>query len=704
MKRLFLLGLALSASSTVLLAMPDASSRVVVRETVKQPLTEAARLARKNAVKPALTPAKADEDEIVVTVNVDIDDDGWDEFCNLIAVRIVDGVPEVHQCDLGMSETLWEDETVDFPLPPGVYDFLAVGHTEREEPEIEGTFIIVKENVDINTTQELTFRTEDANLHTVFERRGPDGELIDFEGRGEVSIMIDYKGFEIYQDQISLMVDGFPDLFLNKVSDLFTVTRMDLATSAVGTLSYVQKVDFSKETIGATAEGWQSAEMDFSPTPVDAIIDSWAAESSKNKKSYFMKYSTMVIGERISTSGLVLDNENVVVNKVWSWTPEGYDNRYEYLLFPTGNVASASFFGAMFGLPFRRSDSGDAMYQVGRNFMNQSKMVNSLTYSEESVNLNPGNPRYSGVVEKALLCNSTPALVLLPFPNGNFEYDYIGRYGEDMTADAANFSTEIKSSTLKEALGSKSPSDINIKVDDTEYVTSRAEFAKFKYTAGKYEVSVTMDNVKIDGEVPGVNKTVMAFDTTEGQNFPPTLTALQFRDKEDKVSDRFEEADGTLEFFAADFTSQSHKSPSYAYATTSPIKNVEVSWSPSGKDEWQAMEVVEIPELFFMPGFGYCYRGNLSQVNTPSDNKWYDLKIRLADESGAYQEQILTSAFRIEKVDPTGVGAISVGYDNSAVKIYNINGSIVASDTNSSLAPGIYIVREGDKCRKMIVK
>ncbi len=704
MKRLFFLGMALSASSAVLLASPKVSTRVVVSETVKQSLTESPRESRKNVVRQPIAPAEVSEDEIVVKVNVDIDDEGWDEFCNLLAMRIVNGVPEVYKCDLGTPPRLWEDATLDFPLPPGVYDFLAVGHTEREDPEVEGAFIIVMENVDVNTTRELTFQTEDAGLHAVFERIGPDGEPIAFGGRGEINFMIDYKGFDIYQDRITLMVDGFADLFMNKVSDVFTVTRMDLSSSSVGTLSYVQPVDFSKQMISATAEGWQSGEMDFSATPVDEIVSSWASESSGNKKNLFMKYSTMVIGERISTAGLVLDKENLVVNKVWSWAPEGYDNRYEYLLFPTGNTVATSFFGSMFGLPFRRSPEGEYMYQVGRNFMNQSKIVNALTYTDESVKLTPGNPRYTGVMEKALLCNSTPALVLLPFPNGTFEYDYIGRYGEDMAADAADFGSEIKSSSLLEALGSKSPSDINIKVDDTEYVKSRAEFAKFKYPTGKYEITITMDNVKIDGEIPGVNKTVMSYDNSEGQNFPPTVTALPFRDKEDKVTDRFDDADGTLEFFAADFSAQTHKSPSYAYATASAIQTVQVSWSVSGKDDWRPLEVIEVPELFFMPGYGYCYKGNLSQVNEKSDNKWYDLKIYLADETGASQEQVLSSAFRIENVTPAGIDTIAEGYADSPVVIYNINGAVVGYGTKVSLTPGVYVIKEGGKCRKMIVK
>lgn len=699
------MGAAMAVSALVLPAMADVSSRMIVSKTVDETLTDAVRASRKSAVHASTKPIrKADAGDVTMTVNVDIDDDGWDEVCNVLAIRIVNGVPEVRQFDLGFMERLWEDETLELDLPAGVYDFMLVGHTEREEPEVEGIFILVEENVNVAETQEITLNIEDATHHTRFERRGPDGNPIELEGTGEVDFMIDYKGFEIYEDQVSLMTDGFQDLFINRITDNFKVTRLDICTTHDGVLSYVEPVDFSKETIGATSEGWQSAEVTFNPTPVNLKVDEWAASSSKNKKPYLMKYSTMVEEERIGTTITVVNDAEAKINKVWSWAPEGYDNRYEFLLFPTGNTVGTKLSCAMYGLPFRRSLSGDSMYQVGRNFMNQNQIVNALTYTAESVKLTPGNPRYSGVVDNATICGGVPALVLLPFPNGTFEYGYIGRHGEDMEVDAADLAKEISVSSLVQFLESKSPSTINVKVDDTEYVTTRGEFTKFKYPKGKYDVEITMDNVLINGGIAGSNKTVMHFDNTDGQEFPPTVTALQFRDKDDKIADEFENTDGTLEFFAADFTSQTHKSPNYAYATTSTIKSVEVSYSPSGKNEWMPMDVVEIPELYFMPGYGYCYRGNLSQVKAGSDNKWYDLKLRLADESGAYQEQILAPAFRIEKVDGSGVESVLSDNGQDEVRVYNLNGILVSKGDPSGLDAGVYIIRKGTVTRKLIVK
>ena len=119
--------------------------------------------------------------------------------------------------------------------------------------------------------------------------------------------------------------------------------------------------------------------------------------------------------------------------------------------------------------------------------------------------------------------------------------------------------------------------------------------------------------------------------------------------------------------------------------------------------------MTEVPELFYMPGWGHFFRGSLANINKPSANKWYDLKIYVEDEFGAWQSQTIRPAFRVE--EPLGVEDIdsddmikvegnSIIAPDSA-RIFNMQGAEIS---HTDLAPGIYIVTYGNKCQKIIIK
>lgn len=692
------------------LARPTAG--VITDKVVKEKLTPEVRAARKAltaAAAPAAAATRADGD-VTVTVNVDIDDDGWDDFANLIAYRLDSkGLPEVYKADLGVPPRLFEDKTFTFTLPAGTYDILACGHTEREEPFRDGFYILIKEGVNIGEVTELNYNVEDAKKRVTFVQCGPDGKEISIPkgGTGECYTMIDWHGFNIYRDHCGKNeATNFQDIFINEVPKNFTFTRTDMGTTTKGILTYVTPVDFTTDTIKAGATGWQSAQMDFASSPLYTKFQDW--EKTKNNQSSAIAWSLIIDDDRLDIRGHLLTNAELPTNILYSWTPEGYNNHFEYMLYASGNSIAADFSAAFFSLGFRRSPSGDKLRQVGRNFKNQRLMGNVFAYGDNYL-LTPSNPRYSGVVPQATLANCSPAAILLPMPSGVWEYDFFGRHGEDMVLDACDLATVTrKNKFYTEVMGSKSPSNINIWVNDSLMCDTREAFAKFKFIDGKYRVELGTDNVLIDGEVPGFNKTVMEFNGGKGQ-LRPTLTALQLRDKDDNVTDRFEHADGYVEFYCGAFTGHSNSELRINYCTVSPLKSVDLWYAPAGTDKWAPIIAEEVPELFFMPGYGYCFRGQLSAVNVASANKWYDLRVKITASDGSYQEQTLGSAFKLENADGSGVEGVETdSYLALPADIYSLSGTLVAKGVRPeavwNLQAGIYIVRQGSESRKVAVK
>ena len=56
-------------------------------------------------------------------------------------------------------------------------------------------------------------------------------------------------------------------------------------------------------------------------------------------------------------------------------------------------------------------------------------------------------------------------------------------------------------------------------------------------------------------------------------------------------------------------------------------------------------DVEEVPEMFQPIAYGALYRGSLENVTAESDNGWYDIRIKLLDNSDNYQIQEIAPAF-----------------------------------------------------------
>ena len=223
---------------------------------------------------------------------------------------------------------------------------------------------------------------------------------------------------------------------------------------------------------------------------------------------------------------------------------------------------------------------------------------------------------------------------------------------------------------------------------------------------GTYEMTFTQTNFDVD-ELPGKNVTTIYFDQTKADMNAPVLRMLQFRNFENNVADRFEvPEEGIIMFSSGDFelSSVPFLDEEYGlervweYYDCQPM-TVEVSYAPYGTDEWKLLEGIEYQaEYDDIPGMGFFYQGSLAGVSTPSENGWFDLKFRLEDESGNWQEQILSPAFRIDALVQSAVTEVR---DNDAHEVarYSIDGKRV--DTSHR---GVTIIRMSDgSARKVLV-
>ena len=312
----------------------------------------------------------------------------------------------------------------------------------------------------------------------------------------------------------------------------------------------------------------------------------------------------------------------------------------------------------------------------------------------------PTHPVFSYPVEqkKDNLGNNCPLLATLPLQyevtynwedeEGNpvsetyrqmeFNFNYMGRYGE--TKDDSGMA------------------QVNIKVDGEEAITADgAFFAQLEeLITGVIDATIVKEGVVID-DMECSNKTQLHYTTgTEDQN-PPTATMLNFKDNNGDVTDRFATADeGTLQLSAGDFNFSLTPNNYAAFQRYAP-ETVEVSYSPYGEDNWNELAVEEVPENYW-PVMGWFYTGSLAGVTGEALNGWFDLKIRLTDAAGNWQEQVLSPAFRIDDLAYSSVA--NVGKDNAhEVARYSIDGKRV--DANHR---GVTIVKMSDgTARKILV-
>lgn len=311
----------------------------------------------------------------------------------------------------------------------------------------------------------------------------------------------------------------------------------------------------------------------------------------------------------------------------------------------------------------------------------------------------PGHEAFSYTHDQILqpLGNSAPILVVATqrceYPTnlfyGSAPQAYIGRYGEVRGCDKWNMHTLA-------SINGEKVFDSN---DGGNWEVWNIENANNNHEKGLFEVTFTNENIRIDDEIEGFNITTVNYDERNEDIFAPTLQMLIFKDTNGIITDRFQSsADGIIEFSAGDFNWHWIMEIYNGYFTCSPA-DVKVEYAPYGEDTFAELTVEEIPELYYMPGFGNFYRGSLKDVNQTSVNGWFDLRFTLADEAGNRMVQHLSPAFKVDNL--TGVpmaavagkkvwsdrGTIRVNSDEVAMmEAYSMDGRLLGRSYGNALA------------------
>ena len=266
---------------------------------------------------------------------------------------------------------------------------------------------------------------------------------------------------------------------------------------------------------------------------------------------------------------------------------------------------------------------------------------------------------------------------------------YLGRYGEFCESDSKLSHTNIK---------------INGKevIDQDEAVYGWAE----EQLTGTVDITMTNRNRKIDG-LQGQNLATIHYDRNQEDSTAPVLQMLHFKDGEGYITDRFETSEGALmELFAGDFN-EGISEQYWIYFDRQKAKIVNVAYAPYGKDNWTDLTLEENPE-YYSNLMGWYYAASLEDVTGTAEKGWFDLKIRLEDEAGNWQEQIVSPAFQIKSLVDTGISQLTI--DNGQLTIpgnenvYDLMGRCIGN-APSSTDKGIRIVRKANgDFRKVILR
>ena len=591
-------------------------------------------------------------------------------------------------------------------IPVGCYDIAATFDGNAH-------YIVIKELVDIHSDTTIILDQSTATNHIEITAKKPNGDIFD-------PSVYDYSGQMIHEGNIdegffmsTIMrksdhkdiygVMGFAarfDFYVNDLSDRLIYDDVhlyfDFESSSIYVLSYAS-MDFQFPLENNLAD-WEYLEEPFQPSAV-----------GKGEYECFgvnFTRSLNGLGTEIGNSTTDVTGETA---KVYVNAPRRNDG-YTFLLntaYSHGEEVITNYMDNEGNIVF--SDTTVEQYPIHsvptfvengvKSYINNGPIADfradlrRFAYHNEdglvAEHVYPGNPAFAFTeAQKTSNFGSSTPICLFVYNSWenetpDWQFTYVGRYGEAREVDrlAVDLSMQVN--------GEEVCSDIN-QFNDYMYDASRP--------TGVVDITMTNENVVVDG-LQGRNFAQMHIDQTQEDPDGPTVTMLWFKDNENRITDRFATSqDGLLEFSAGDFNAMYDPSLSLYTWFECAKPEVEVSYAPYGEDAWDTLEVEEIPENFYMPCFGHFYRGSLAGVTGEGLNGWFDLKIRLEDAAGNWQEQVISPAFRID--DQAYSGVATVGSDNAReVARYNLAGQRV--DANHH---GVTIIKMSDgTVRKILV-
>ena len=624
-------------------------------------------------------------------------------------------------------------------MPAGTYDFICPAFCRGpKETSTSGMAVIVKELVNITQDTTIYIYHADATNQYTIQTFKPNGEEVIYSNinfdedymptdtlvEGNVSTTLDILYLQLknndnsyamrYVAEGGYIADGgtpMSDLWLNDVSDRYKLIDFRFVIEKNDESIFFCKYETSSmadHIIKSTTNEYAKYEDKFIPTVSstldnDSYLFGFNVEQSINN---VLNYTTGVEPLFKANGGNVVTyvdapkstDENVkydmlitptyaddILTQVesWSWYDENDEEHIETYTYYE--------YAMINGLPILQNLDG------GFEYINRSH--NTFLAPENGGDFigYPGHPQFSYVKEQKLLDygSSCPINSIMAqntdgiFSTGkrlSLSCFYIGRYGEVRNADLNSLQTVIKFN------------DNVVYENDGTISTEDYGFSNNGQPDGVITARFENNNIKVDN-LDGSNVTDIYCDQRQEDWTAPTLQMLLFKDREGNIIDRFDTAEeGTLEFAGGDFDYIFDMQTYDSWFECKPM-TVEVSYSPYCTDQWLPLEVNEVPENYFMPGFGYFYRGSLQSVTNSSATGWYDLMVKLTDASGNWQQQVISPAFRIGSATPTGIEVVK-SEDATEVARYTVDGRAISAPQS-----GVNIVKMSDgTVKKVLVK
>ncbi len=493
------------------------------------------------------------------------------------------------------------------------------------------------------------------------------------------------------QDPSGVSIWSVADIYTNELSDRYYYIQSDIATD------FDDQVFVTKMIMPS---GTENDSISNDPSNYILYQDEFKlTENADFTDTYYGGYQTFEFLDGEPFTGWIAETVDIHAEKNQSAVfyidaPLSADNdeiRYDIALSATHfNHELNEATGMRYALPMAGNPivmkNGEPEY-IHINYDNYSDpLAEGQTVLPELQGLVPFN--YTPYQKTDVFGNTTPINVFymkdyqmagLYF---NWGMEYFGRMGERRKSDWKDLQMDVIYNGESVALA-----------DYGEFVQFASDISNNVLPAAALDFTVTAASSMVD-EIPSKNITHVVTDFNNSDYIVPTLRAMQFRNSDNMVTDRFITADeGKLMFTAVDYSFPWNDGKNIYETKLQPV-NAQVEYAPMGSEEWTPLEINRNDE-WSSANFGYFYEASLAQVTKNSPNGWFDLKVTLTDEAGNLQEQTISPAFKINTM--SGIGQVKNG-ERVAVAYYTVDGI-----RHNNAQQGVNIVRYSDGSTSKVI-
>ena len=655
------------------------------------------------------SPKKAESGEVTLTFNLVYDPD---EF-----MPPYYGVTIVNDNYLNSAYCMGED-VVTTTVPPGTYDFVVQYSSMSKNDQ----YFVIREQVEVTEDATFTLSAEEATNHISYVNYGPGGNVLKHallggydEETGEPIILeegdIDVTSITsaVYLRGVGSLISNsgsingpcseelrtapFFECYVNDVSDRYVFTQSRICTKGTNVwyLSYFTTDDVHVGVVENNPEDYVLCHESYQYTPKGRAEIGYGAGMTIHQihNGYFSASSgfirTMIKPKQDDTYSIDIYNgipfENPVYESLKLLAKTEFVDNWGLVQTPWGDE-DYDIKGKTMASPYT-FENGQQVYQNLGHFGDYAIGGKAAVVAGDAFMFRalPAPSAFTYAAEQRLgtVGDNCPinAVNISSFYDEymgdymDFSNNFMGRYGESRIYDNADLTQTIK-----------------FNGEEIEDVYSRDG-------KGVWEITVTNNNIAVDG-LPGENKTVIYYDETNEESTFPSIEMLQFK-SDAGITDRFTTAgEGVMEFMGGDFRYTYYPELWDGAYDKCQSMDVTVEYSPYGEENWKELPIEEVPELY-QDGWGNFYRASLANVNGKATQGWFDLRFKLKNEAGNWQEQVVSPAFRIDDQVMSAVEDVDIATDATVVARYSVDGRAI-----SAPQPGLNIVKMSNGTSKKI--